>query len=160
MTGTDLVLTALDRGERQFAEALESVADRHRAEHEIRHVAMDLAQWSREHLRRLTEAADERDGSPADTDQALGAGERFTTRFADAGPVDDRGLVLLRDLQDLHLRAVANSLCWEMLAQAAQATGNQRLLSLASACHPETLRQMKWSNTMLKNLSPQLLTQP
>ncbi|MEV5642056.1 hypothetical protein AB0L67_18075 [Streptomyces flaveolus] len=28
---------------------------------------------------------------------------------------------------------------------------------LASACHPRTLRQMRWTNTMIKNLSPQIL---
>ncbi|MDQ0774762.1 anaerobic selenocysteine-containing dehydrogenase [Streptomyces aurantiacus] len=29
---------------------------------------------------------------------------------------------------------------------------------LPSSCHPRTLRQMRWSNTMIKNLSPQVLT--
>lgn len=45
-----------------------------------------------------------------------------------------------------------------MLAQAAQATRDERLLSLVSACHPQTLRQLRWSNTLVKQLSPQLLT--
>jgi hypothetical protein len=45
-----------------------------------------------------------------------------------------------------------------MLAQAAQATRDERLLGLATACHPQTLRQMRWTNTMIKELSPQLLT--
>jgi hypothetical protein len=31
------------------------------------------------------------------------------------------------------------------------------LLGLASRCHPETLRQMRWANAMLKELSPQVL---
>ncbi|NUP38990.1 MAG: hypothetical protein HOY76_18725 [Streptomyces sp.] len=32
------------------------------------------------------------------------------------------------------------------------------LVSLAAACHPQTLRQMRWTNTMIKELSPQILT--
>lgn len=38
------------------------------------------------------------------------------------------------------------------------ATKDTRLLTLASSCHPRTLRQMRWTNTMIKNLSPQILT--
>ncbi|GAB2755427.1 hypothetical protein [Streptomyces bullii] len=45
-----------------------------------------------------------------------------------------------------------------MLAQAAQATRDDRLLGLASACHPQTLRQMRWTNTLIKEPAPQLLT--
>nr|WSW70856.1 hypothetical protein OG461_34325 [Streptomyces sp. NBC_00995] len=157
MTGTGRVLAALDHGERRLAEALESAADRHRAEHEIHHVARDLARWSRDHLRQLAEAAEEPHDAPNAAGQVLWTGQRFT---AHTDTADDTGVTLLRDLQALHLGAAANSLCWEMLAQAARATRDQRLLHLASSCHPETIRQMKWSNTMLKNLSPQLLTQP
>jgi hypothetical protein len=29
---------------------------------------------------------------------------------------------------------------------------------LAAACHPQTLRQMRWANTLIKQLSPQVLT--
>jgi hypothetical protein len=45
-----------------------------------------------------------------------------------------------------------------MLAQAAQATKDDELLALASACRPATLRQMRWTNTMIKVLAPQLLS--
>lgn len=68
------------------------------------------------------------------------------------------GLLLLRDLRDLHLAATENSLYWEMPAQAALAGKEDRLLALASSCHPQTLRQLRWSNTMIKNISPQILT--
>jgi hypothetical protein len=69
-----------------------------------------------------------------------------------------RGLLLLRDLRELHLAAAENSLYWEMLGQVAQARRDGELLAVVSACHPRTLRQMRWTNTMIKNLSPQLLT--
>lgn len=35
---------------------------------------------------------------------------------------------------------------------------DEDLQSLAAACHPQTLRQMRWTNTMIKELSPQILT--
>ncbi|MFD3619617.1 hypothetical protein ACFWWT_31150 [Streptomyces sp. NPDC058676] len=69
----------------------------------------------------------------------------------------ETGLLLLYDLRELHLAATRNSLHWEMLAQAAQATSDDRLLGLAGSWHPRTLRQMRWTNTMIKELSPQLL---
>ncbi len=67
-------------------------------------------------------------------------------------------LLLLHDLRDLHLAATRNSLHWEMLAQAAQAARDERILALATDCHPRTLRQMRWTNTMIKAQAPQILT--
>ncbi|MEU5895753.1 MULTISPECIES: hypothetical protein [Streptomyces] len=149
MNGIGLTLRALHRGECRLAADLLAAADRHRADHEVRHVATDLAHWSREHARRLTEA---------------GAGPEPAahedTRTACPGPDPEeghRGLSLLRDLRALHLAAVDNSLHWEMLAQAARATRDEALLVLASECHPRTLRQMRWTNTVIKNIAPQVL---
>ncbi|MGW2274915.1 hypothetical protein [Streptomyces yangpuensis] len=64
----------------------------------------------------------------------------------------------LRDLHDLYLGAAGNSLYGEMLARAAQAAREERLLEPASFCHPRTLRQMRWANSPIKNQSPQILT--
>jgi hypothetical protein len=82
-------------------------------------------------------------------------GTRSSAETADAL---DPGLLLLRDLRELHLSATANSLHWESLAQLARAAKDPALLSLASACHPRPLRQMRWTNTMIKTMSPQVLT--
>lgn len=65
---------------------------------------------------------------------------------------------LLEDMHDLYLAASHASLAWEMLAQIAQARHERELLQLTGDCHPETLRQIRWANTMLKTLSPQLLS--
>ncbi len=67
-------------------------------------------------------------------------------------------MLLLADLRRLHRRAAGVSLDWELLAQAAQAARDTELRDLASRCHPRTLRQLKWTNAMLKVLSPQILT--
>ncbi|MEU6356947.1 hypothetical protein ABZ896_47905 [Streptomyces sp. NPDC047072] len=140
------MIGALYDGERRLAQQLLAVAERHAEEHEVHHVARDLAAWSREHAERLVAAAAERD---VRLDGAPGIGIRVD--LTDAGPP------LLRDLCALHLVATQNSLCWEMLAQAARAARDEGLLSLASACHPQTLRQLRWTNTLIKQLSPQEL---
>ncbi|MEU9595066.1 hypothetical protein AB0D84_35835 [Streptomyces sp. NPDC048193] len=161
MNGITLTLRTLHRGERRLAHDLTAVAERHRAEHEVHHVATDLARWSHEHVRRLAETAGHHGldfGDPPDD----ASGGVFASLREQAGEAvahrPEPGLLLLRDLRELHLGATENSLHWEMLAQAAQASKDGGLLDLASACHPQTLRQMRWTNTMIKNLSPQLLT--
>jgi hypothetical protein len=45
---------------------------------------------------------------------------------------------------------------WEF--QIAQAKRNTGLLSLSERCHPQTLRQIRWANTMLKTQTPQVLS--
>ncbi|MFC7792557.1 hypothetical protein [Streptomyces cinereoruber] len=161
MNGVTIVLHALHQGERDLVDGLVALSERHRAEHEVHHVATDVADWSREHVRRLADAAAhyglDLDGpSDGPSPGPFAAPGRKAPEGADDGL--GPGLLLLRDLRGTHLAAAYNSLHWEMLAQAAQALRDHRLLALASFCHPRTLRQMRWTNTMIKNLSPQLLT--
>ncbi|MGI5405058.1 hypothetical protein ACQEVG_37610 [Streptomyces sp. CA-135486] len=159
MKGIVTVLRALDTGERELAQGLDTAAERHRAEHEIHHVATDLARWSREHAQCLAYYAHARGLDltvPSDALYVLSPLRQHTAETGGHRP--EAGLLLLRDLRELHLRATENSLSWEALAQAAQATTDTELLELTSACHPRTLRQMRWTNTMIKNLSPQILT--
>jgi hypothetical protein len=161
VNGITLTLRTLHRGERRLAHDLVTVAERHRTEHEVHHVAADLSAWSREHVRRLAEAGAEHGVSLGDPPDHSPDGVLATLRKKASEAVVHRpepGLLLLRDLRELHLAAAENSLHWEMLAQAAQASKDSGLLALVSSCHPQTLRQMRWTNTMVKNLSPQLLT--
>lgn len=44
------------------------------------------------------------------------------------------------------------------VTDSAQAVKDQELLELTQRCHPQSLRQMRWANAMLKELSPQTLT--
>ncbi|GAB3568739.1 hypothetical protein GCM10027445_19300 [Amycolatopsis endophytica] len=155
-----LALRELHRSETSLARQLSELSDRHRAEPEIHHIARDLAAWSRDHVRALAEAgrswgldlspdAPERPGSPA------------PVRIASDDLLADRpepGLELLADLRGLHRACAGVSLDWELLAQSAQAAKKAGLVELAGRCHPQTLRQLKWSNAMLKELSPQILT--
>ncbi|MFI0933973.1 hypothetical protein ACH4RG_19870 [Streptomyces sp. NPDC021019] len=160
MKGIALTMHALHRGEQALAEQLAVVAARHPREHEVCHVTRDLALWSNEHCRRLAETGrhhglrlDVPSASPPDPS----AKDRH--RAVEAfGRTPESVPELLRDLRELHLGAVGNSLHWVMLGQAVQASKDTRLLDVVSFCHPRTLRQMQWSTTMIKNLSPQLLT--
>ncbi|MFG3227193.1 hypothetical protein ACGF07_20715 [Kitasatospora sp. NPDC048194] len=144
MSGITLTLRALHDGERRLERDLLAAAQRHSAEAEVHHVATDLAHWSREHSRRIP------------TPGPIGRlGEKAAAAL---GRRPEPGLLLLHDLRELHLGATGNSLYWEMLAQGAQATRDTALLALAAQCHPQTLRQMRWTNTMVKTLAPQLLS--
>ncbi|MFJ4623328.1 hypothetical protein [Streptomyces sp. NPDC088812] len=148
-------------GEHDLERDLLAVAERHRAEHEVHHVARDLARWSHEHTARLA-ATGRRHGLdlPGPPDDP-GPGALAALREKTAGALGRRpttGLLLLHDLRDLHLAAARNSLHWEMLAQAAQALRDEELLDLVGSCHPQTLRQMRWTNTLIKAQAAQILT--
>jgi hypothetical protein len=155
----DLVLRELHRAEQAMAKDLLKTADRHRAEHEVHHVARDLAAWSAAHVRDVARAG--RDHGLHLDEDVPGPGPLAPLRTALSelsGRRPEPGVVLLADLRRLHRRAAGVSLDWELLAQGAQAAKDPGLLELASRCHPQTLRQLKWANAMLKVLSPQILT--
>lgn len=159
MTGTGLeyALRRVHHGEYELVRHLTRMADQHRPEHEVHHVALDLAGWSRLNLARLAGVAGNHGvelprgvKQPGEVRHAFDAVAAMTPGKAPA-------VLLLEDLRDLYLVAAETSLGWEMLAQLAQARRDAELLEIAAACHPQTLRQMRWANTMIKTLSPQAL---
>lgn len=153
-----IVIEELQFSERELAGELAAVSVRHRAECEIHRTARDLAGRSQDHLREL-DALAPRFGA------AEGHGRRhLRVRLPRARRLrttvvrpPDPGLRLLRDLRRLHQLAAGVSVDWELLAQGAQAAREPELLDLAAQCHPGTLRQLRWTNAMLKALSPQIL---
>jgi hypothetical protein len=160
MNKIGLVIRELHRSENKLAGDLLSMADRHKDDHEIYHVARDLARWSREHVAQLAGAGNEYgmhlDPRAKEGSGPLAAIEQKTSELI--GRHREPAMLLLADLRHLYRDASGVSLDWELLAQAAQAKKNQELLSLAQRCHPETLRQARWANTKLKETSPQTLT--
>ncbi|ARQ70639.1 hypothetical protein [Streptomyces marincola] len=149
MKGVAGLLNALHRGETALAAHLLAVADRHRAEHEVHHVATDLARWSRRHGELIADAAPRYGGAigPGGGQEAAGRGAEDSD---DVPP-------LLLDLRALHLAASGNAVYWEMLGQAARATRDERLLDLADTCLPHAMRQVGWARIMLTTQSPQLI---
>jgi len=154
----DWLLHALHGAENDVAADLAALGERHRTEHEIWHVTRDLAEWSREHVRLLADHAGRR-GLSLDQD-ADGSSPLSTVREKVAELVGRRpeaGLLLLRDLRQIHLDCVGVSVDWEMLAQTAQGLRDDDLLALSQRCHPDSLRQARWANSMIKVMSPQIM---
>jgi hypothetical protein len=160
MNGIRYALTRVHSGENEMHKMLLRAAEMHHTEHEVHHVARDLAAWSAEHVRRLAEHADRLD---IDVDSEADAPSPLTERLRETtsklvGRRPEPGVLLLHDFRNLYLQGSDNSLHWEMLAQIAQAKHERDLLALTEECHPQTLRQIRWANTMLKTQSPQILS--
>lgn len=153
-----LALRELHRSETRLARALDAVASRHHNEHGIYYVSLGLTRWSREHITLLTEIGPTYGvrlrAHPRTAAITQPAQEWISDRI---GRRPEPSLLLLADLRRLHRLAAGVSLDWELLAQGAQAAKDERLLELTQRCRPQALRQMRWANAMLKELSPQTL---
>lgn len=153
-----LAIRELHRSDRKLAHLLNVVAARHRSDQDVFHLAQDMAGWSQDHLSELAEHG-RHYGLRLSAAPRTGAITGFLQSRI-GGMLRHRpepALLLLADLRRIHRVAAGVSLDWELLAQGAQAAKDAELLSLASRCHPETLRQMRWANAMLKELAPQVL---
>jgi hypothetical protein len=157
--GLHYALRRIHSGENTLAEQLLEVAARHRTEHEVYHVARDLAAWSADHVAQVADLAAEHDlDLDADPDAPSWVNRLREALSSTIGRRPEPGLLLIEDLRELYLLAAENSLAWEMLGQHAQAAREPDVLELVTRCHPQTLRQVRWANTMIKTLSPQVLS--
>ena len=155
----DLVLRELHRSEHDLGSLLMHASDRHTTDHEIHHTARELATWSRRHLREIAEIGPEF-GLDLDPEPSLDSGPLEALQQEVSRRIGRRSapaLLLLTDLRELYMAAAGVSVDWEMLAQAAQGVKRHDLFAVASRCHADTLRQMKWANAMLKASSTQIL---
>jgi len=149
----------LHRSENNLAGALLHLADQQKVDHEVFHVARDIAAWSQQHVHRLAEVGRdyglELDPRPEGESTVLA---RFKQRVSElAGRFHEPTLLLLADLRHVHRTAAGVSLDWEVLAQTAQAMQDAELLATARDCHPQTLRQMRWANAKVKETAAQVM---
>jgi len=154
-----LVLEEMHRSENDLAHHLLIISERHKVDHEIYHLARDLARWSQQHVRDIA-AMGKNYGLDLDPEPRGEMGLMETIREKGSEMVGRRpetGMLLLRDLRELYLKACGVSADWELLAQAAQGKKDKDLLALAEKCHPQTIRQMKWANGKLKESATQVL---
>lgn len=154
-----LALRELHRSENDLAQELFQISERHKVDHEIYYVARDLAAWSQHHVREIAGIAD-RYGENLDHEPEgeFGVMERLRDKGSElVGRAKAPGLLLLRDLREVYMKAAGVSVDWELLAQAAQGIKHTDLLQLAKRCHPDTLRQMRWANAQLKVQATQVL---
>jgi hypothetical protein len=158
MSKLALAIAELQRSERRLAHNLRVIAARHHNDHDISHLACDLADWSDEHVAALTGHRRHRRLRLPSRPRRFVLSGRLQERLSDLlRHRPQPSLLLLADLRRVHRVAAGVSQDWELLAQAAQAAKDGELLAITSRCHPQTLRQMRWANTMLKELSPQAL---
>ena len=154
-----LVLEEMHRSENDLAHHLLTISERHKVDHEVYHLARDLARWSQQHVRDIA-AMGKNYGLDLDPEPRDEMGLMETIREKGSEMVGRRpetGMLLLRDLRELYLKACGVSADWELLAQAAQGMKDKDLLALAEKCHPQTIRQMKWANGKLKESATQIL---
>ena len=155
-----LAIADLAEAERDLADELERAGERHSAEHDVHHLSGTLASISRTHVERLAPFA-ERYGAGAPDADGGGSGPLGVLREKASeltGRRPEAGLLLLHDLRELYLLTARVSIGWTILGQAAQAARDEELLTLASECHPDSLRQLKWVTTRIKEAAPQVLT--
>ena len=149
----------LHRSENDLAGALLDLSDQQRTDHEVFHVARDIARWSQEHVRELARVAHDYglDLDPEPEDETTLAA-RVKQKGAElVGRHHEPALLLLADLRHIHRVAAGVSLDWEVLAQTAQAMQDRQLLGVAQDCHPQTLRQMRWANAKVKETAAQVM---
>ncbi len=162
MSKLGIALREAHDAETDLAAELRRVGERHNADHDVYHLTRTLGGWCDRHVRRLAGAAERYDvaldaGAVAD-EQERGVVTRVREKGAElVGRRPEPGVVLLRDMRDLHLAAARASVAWTVLGQGAQAVKDQELLEVVTACHPETIRTMKWTVQKLKEASPQVL---
>jgi hypothetical protein len=152
----------LAASERELADRLTAVGERHRTEHDVYHVTTTLARIEQGHIDALARHAARYDveldaggDGPASSKLVQAAREKTAELL---GRRTEPGLLLLRDLRELHVLAAGVSLDWVALGQGAQAAIDTELLAAVTHCHSETLRTLKWTTGRLKEAAPQALT--
>jgi hypothetical protein len=159
----ELAIRAVHGSESTLAEELLELGERHKTEHDVFHLTRTLAEWAQGHARALAQASRRRGfelkADEPGQDDTGGPLSRIREKTAELiGRRPEPGILLLRDLRQLHLSAAAASIDWTLLGQGAQAARDSELLALVSACHPQTLRTLRWTTTKLKTAAPQILT--
>ncbi|WP_026930380.1 hypothetical protein [Glycomyces tenuis] len=159
MKRVGMAIKELHRSENELAGELLAVSDRHKADHELFYLGRDLARWSQRHVRRLAEVGRDYglhlDSAPQGDPAILAAVRQKGAELL--GRHHDPAMLVIRDLRGLHRAAAGVSLDWEVLAQTAQALKDRELLELTKACHPDTLRQLRWANAALKENAAQIM---
>jgi len=157
-----MALEELHRAENSLAADLLRISDRHKADHEVHHVARDIARWSQQHVRALADIAQDYDltldPEPSEDPTLLAKVRQKSDELL--GRHHEASLLLIADLRKVHQDAAGLSLDWEVLAQTAQALKDTELLELTQKCHPQTLRQMRWANAKIKESSAQVMVTP
>ena len=138
--------------ERALADAFVLVGVRHATEPEMLNAARLHSNWCTGHLDVLRPAAARYRA------ECNRQGERLRRALFRGRRLG--GFGLLRDLHDLLTLATSVHGCWMALLQAAREARDGDLEKACRTCDAETLRQISWLETKLRQAAPQALTVP
>ena len=138
--------------ERALADAFVLVGARHATEPEMLNAARLHSNWCTGHLDVL------RPGAARYGAEGTRQGERLRRALFRGRRLG--GFGLLRDLHDLLTLATSVHAGWMALLQAAREARDGGLEKACRTCDAETLRQISWLETKLRQAAPQALTVP
>jgi len=154
------LLDDLHDAETDLAHQYRIVAERQAAEQDVYYLCRTLAKQAdehAEHVRRVAEEFGKTLSEPGGDRMAnVLSGLRHKTSEL-MGRRPESGLLLLRDLRELYLMAEEANIHWLALGQVAQAVRDHDLLDEVSDLHKQTLTQIKWLKTRIKEAAPQVL---
>jgi hypothetical protein len=156
-----MALKELYRAEEELADEYVRVGERLAAEHDVWYDCKRFAEQCHAHADAIRPFASAHEEQLPPADDAT-VGETTTAalrhKLSEAlGRRPESGLLLLRSLRQLYLQAQEVSFHWIVAGQLAQATRDHELLAVVDELHRETLTQIKWLKTQVKQSSPQAL---
>ena len=161
MNAVALALHELRRAEEELADEYTKVGERLAVEHDVWYDCKRFAQQCHLHVETLAKLASKYDVDLAPPDDSE-VGETMTAALRHKlsevlGRRPESGLLLLRSLRQMFVQAHEVSFMWIVAGQVAQAARDPELLAVVDELHRETLTQIKWLKTQVKEASPQAL---
>ncbi|MFL6646865.1 MAG: hypothetical protein ACJ8KO_02795 [Sulfurifustaceae bacterium] len=144
-----------------LADEYRKVGERHATEHDLYHLCHTLAKQCEGQAEALRPHASRHAADvPGDVDdeprESMLAGLRRATA-ALVGRSSATGLLVLRDLRQLHLAIEEAAMLWLIVGQGAQAARDRELLVVVEHCREEITHQVMWIQTRIKETAPQVL---
>ncbi|HZO98443.1 MAG TPA: hypothetical protein VFB42_13865 [Gaiellaceae bacterium] len=160
MSKVGAALEELHRAEEALADEYVQVGERLAAEHEVWYACRRFGEQCRLHADAIRPfaASHEQPLPPAGIADGGTTTAPFWHKLAEAlGRRPESGLLLLDSLRRLYLQAQEVSFHWIVAGQLAQATRDRELLAVVDELHRETLTQIKWLKTQVRQAAPQAL---
>jgi hypothetical protein len=161
MNKVGMLLRQLHDAQTDLAAEFREVAHRQAAEHDIFYLGQTLAEQCDTQAQKVREMAARFDVGLTEPDDeghvsnVMSMLRRKTAALL--GRQSATGLLMLRDLRQLYLMAEEVNILWITMGQVAQAVRDEELLDEVSLLHKQTLTQIKWLKTRLREAAPQVL---
>jgi hypothetical protein len=135
------------------------IGERHATEHDIYHTTHALAKQCEGQAAALAPHAahhgGESDVEEGPKESLLAGLRRATAALVGRSPLT--GMLLLRDLRQLHLAIEESAMLWVIVGQGAFAARDAELLALVEKSREEITHQLMWVTTRIKETAPQVL---